>query len=196
MTFNFANEANVLDIDDEWLVGDNILVSPVVEEDATNRLVYLPGGPSELWYNTEFSLLYYGGNYTIDVDNGTNLYFYRGGGIVPRRDTFRQSATESLNDPFNLYLFLNSSGAAIGTLYVDDGISFDYQNRRYVYREYRYENGTLSFRDIDNGTSYNGTVIIGSIVIYRPPSNLKATHLEPRQPLVEYVDVETVNCVK
>lgn len=192
LTFNYANDTDIFDIDDEWLVGSSILVSPIVKENATNRTVYLPGGLNELWYNTEFSLLYYGGNYTINVDIGTNLYFYRGGAVVARRDTFRQSTTESLNDAYTLYLFLNSSNAATGTLYVDDGISFDYQNKHYTYREYQYVDGALSFRNIDSGTSYNGTIIIGSIVIYRPPSVFKSASLEVMKPIIECLDVENM----
>lgn len=192
LVFHYAADVNVFDIDDEWLVGNSILVSPVVKENATNRIVYLPGGPNELWYNTELSLLYYGGNYTIDVDNGTNLYFYRGGEIVARRDTFRQSTSESLTDPFNLYIFLNSSNEASGTLYVDDGISFDYKNRRYIYRRYQYDDGTFSFRDIDSEASYNGTIVIGSIILYRPPSRSKQANLEATQPVVEYLNPKMI----
>lgn len=193
LTYNYASDANLLDTDDEWLVGDDILVSPVVKEDATNRAVYLPGGLGQLWYSTEFSLLYYGGNYTIDVNIGTNLYFYRGGAIVPRRDGFRQSATESLNDPYSLYVFLNSSNEAVGTLYADDGISFDYQKKHYVYREYRYSNGTLSFRNIDGDTNYNGTVALGSVILYRPPTDLESRKSNERKPIiVEYLQPETV----
>lgn len=177
LPFDFPNDGNVLDIDDEWLVGSSVLVSPVVKEDATSRIVYLPGSTDELWYNTEFSLLYYGGSYSIDVDNATNLYFYKGGTIVARRDAVKQSATESIEDPLNLYIFLNSSNAAVGTLYVDDGISFNYQKKEYIYREFRYFNGILSFRDIDSDASYNGNVVIGSIIIYRPPSHSKLMNM-------------------
>lgn len=178
LVFDFPDDASVLDIDDQWLVGDSILVSPVVQEDATSRVVYLPGGTDELWYNTEASLLYYGGNYSINVDNTTNLYFYKAGTIVARRDSIKQSTTESIEDPINLYVFLNSSNAAVGTLYVDDGISFNYQRKEYIYREFSFIDGIFSFRDIDSDASYNGNVIIGSIIIYRPPSNLKLMDVE------------------
>lgn len=189
LVFNFPNDERVFDIDNEWLVGNSILVSPIVEENATNRAVYLPGGSEELWYNTETSLLYYGGNYNINVNNATNLYFYKGGTIVFRRDAFTQTATESIHDPVNVYIFLNASSAAIGTFYVDDGITFAYQNKQYIYREYSYTDGTLSFRNIDADTNYNSTIVIGSIVLYRPPSKFKLTN----NTIIEYLDPKIIN---
>lgn len=187
LVYEFPNDRNVLDIDDQWLIASNILVSPVIKKDATTRTIYLPGGYEELWYNTELSLLYYGGNYDINVDNNTNLYFYRGGTIIARRDAVKQTANESLNDPLNLYVFLNSSNIAAGTLYVDDGNSFNYRNKQYIYREYLYVNETLSFSNIDSNAIYNGNVTIESIIIYRPPSNFKLMSTQKVKPDVKVV---------
>lgn len=169
----------------------------MVKENATNRFVYLPGSNDELWYNTEQSLLYPAGNYNINVDNETNLYFYKGGTIVARRDSFTQSATESIHYPLDLYIFLNSSNAAVGTLYVDDGITFEYQNKHeYIYREYSYVDGVLSFRNIDNDANFNGNVVLGSVVIYRPPSSdfkVGEDKVEGCKPSIEVVEVDDID---
>lgn len=41
------------------------------------------------------------------------------------------------------YIALNSTGAAEGLLYVDDGTSFEYQKGAYILRSFVFKNGRL-----------------------------------------------------
>ena len=44
LLLNYQNDSNTLDIDDEFMVGGDLLVAPILKPGATGRLVYLPGG--------------------------------------------------------------------------------------------------------------------------------------------------------
>lgn len=66
--YQYPNDVNVVDIDDEVLVGNSILARPVTESGATSINIYFPGGVNELWYDIEDYKLYKGtGVTTIPV---------------------------------------------------------------------------------------------------------------------------------
>lgn len=54
------------------------------------------------------------------------LLYIRGGTIFARKDIARRSSSAMKYDPFTIVLALNSDNTAEGSLYVDDGDSFDY----------------------------------------------------------------------
>lgn len=194
-----------MDIDHELFVGDRILASPVLEEGASTVSVYLPGGSDQYWYDVEHTLMYTGNGYvTISVDLSSNVYFYKGGTIVPRRDTIRSASIYTHADPINLYVFLDGNGEANGTLYVDDTTTFEYQNKIYLYQRFTYANGTLSSENIDDDSIYDGSVTLGSTYVYRPPSGFKGAKLETQKratqelavaygPEDKYLKIEGIN---
>lgn len=172
VVYNYPTDENVFENDFEWLVGDNILARPVTEDNVGSVDVYFPGGNSELWYDVENTLMYRGnGLQNINVEMSSNVYFYRGGSIVPRRDTERSASVFTHEDDITLYAFLDLNGRATGTLYVDDNTSFNYRkNKEYYYARFTVDGNSLSTEQIDNDNSFNGPVNLGNVVIYRPPS--------------------------
>ena len=63
LLYNYQNDKKTYEINDEFMFGDNVLVSPVVEQGARQKLVYLPKGNSwiDYWTGEEFE----GGQYII-----------------------------------------------------------------------------------------------------------------------------------
>jgi alpha-glucosidase len=45
---NFADDRETWNISDQYMIGDSLLVAPVVEQGAETRSVYFPAG---VWYN-------------------------------------------------------------------------------------------------------------------------------------------------
>lgn len=161
-------------------MGDNILVRPVTSE-TNNVEVYLPGGYLELWYDIENTLLYRGlGKYTINVEMNSNPYFYRGGSIIARRESIKTSLVYTHDDPFTVYVLLNSTAQAYGTLYVDDYQSFEYRSKRYKYIQFTFDNNELTSSKIDEDASFGGTLYFDETIIYRPPSGLKGAALRTK----------------
>ena len=60
--------------------------------------------------------------------------FYRGGGIIPRRERPRRSTATMARDPFTLVVALDQDGNAHGDLYVDDGRSLAFKKGHYLHR--------------------------------------------------------------
>lgn len=190
LVYNYPKDENVFDMDQQFLVGDNILVCPITEDNVEKWTCYLPGGTKEVWYDFENTLLYWGlGNFEFPVDLSSNLYFYRGGSIIPIKNTIRSALVYTLDDPITLYVFLNTSKAATGTLYVDDTTSFNYLNKEYKYIKFSYANGVLKSEKIDEDTNYSKTISFDKTIIYRPPANVKGAKLHTKS------NVEDLNVI-
>lgn len=178
LLFNYEDDDNLLDNDKQWLVGNNIIVSPVLDEGAKDISFYLPGGENQYWYDVENTLMYRGtGYFTRASEISSNNYFYRGGSIIARKDTVRSSSVYTENDPITLYVLSDENNKAEGTLYVDDGSSFNYRSKEYIYVRFNYADGLISTRRIDEDTYYDGNVTVGSAIIYRPPSGIKSVKI-------------------
>lgn len=72
----------------------------------------------------------------------------QGGHVVPRKDRPRRSSGLMKYDPYTLVIVLDKNGEADGTLYVDDGETFDYERGAYIHRQFRFQESTLSSQDI------------------------------------------------
>lgn len=66
--YQYPEDPAVVDIDNQLLVGDRILVRNIAQPGVSSVNLYLPGGPSEIWYDIETPRLFYGvGNISLDV---------------------------------------------------------------------------------------------------------------------------------
>lgn len=68
---------------------------------ARHASVYLPG--KESWYEVKTGVAYKGGRtHKLDVNEESVPAFQRAGTIIPRKDRFRRSSTQMVNDPYTL----------------------------------------------------------------------------------------------
>jgi alpha 1,3-glucosidase len=147
MWYEFPQDEGTYGKDDQHLVGDSLLVHPVTQPSTTKVTMYFPG--DELWYD-----IWNGDKF--DVHGEMNFaapydkipVFQRGGTIVPRRERIRRSATVMHDDPLSLYVAVDKSGKAEGTLYLDDGKSFGYRDGKSIYIGMVYDNGNLQAKMI------------------------------------------------
>ncbi len=126
---------------DQYLWGRDLLVSPVVEQGASSRRLYLPRGR---WFDfwTEESLE---GGREIErkVDLATMPLHVRGGAILPLGPV-RQYVDEPVDGPTTLVVYPGADAAA--SIYEDDGRSFNYRKGEWMRIE-------LSWRDADRRLS-------------------------------------------
>lgn len=205
LVYAYPTDENVFNLDQQFLVGDAILVCPITEDNAGQWTCYLPGGSNQYWYDFENTLLYRGvGNTVFNVDMYSNLYFYRGGTIIPTKDVVRSAAIYTIDDPVTVYVFLNGDGTAEGTLYFDDTVTFNYRSKEYKYLKFTYENHALSSTKVDADASYDTTIVFDRTVIYRPPSGVKSAKLITEKrgdqdlewrygPNGDYLSIENIN---
>lgn len=108
--------------DDQYMVGDALLVAPLVEGE-TEREVLLPSG---IWYGLETGERYEGGC-IIRIQCGLERIpvFVRNGSIIPMMPALSHVPPLGTQVPLELIHFGDAVGE--GNLYDDDGESFDYE---------------------------------------------------------------------
>ncbi|KZT61179.1 glycoside hydrolase family 31 protein [Calocera cornea HHB12733] len=125
-------------IDDQFYIGDAMLVKPVTDAGVTETAVYLP--EDQVYYSYSDYTLHRGSasgtHITVASPLDTIPLFYRGGHIVPLRLRPRRSSPLMAHDPFTLVVALSTKRTAQGELYLDDGESFAYQQGELVWRQF------------------------------------------------------------
>ncbi|KJE88713.1 neutral alpha-glucosidase AB [Capsaspora owczarzaki ATCC 30864] len=139
----YPSDESTFAMDDQFLVGRDILVKPVTSAGATTVNVYFPG--DQPWYNVETGTRHSApATQTIPAPLERLPVFQRGGSIVPRKMRVRRSTALMTADPFTLYVALDQSKSASGTLYLDDGHSFSYTEGAYLFRQFTFANQVLT----------------------------------------------------
>ena len=127
LAFNYPDDAAARDVDDEFLLGDDLLICPVTEYKARTRRVYLPEG---LWHERVTGRIRQGGAW-IDAEAPLDAIpvFVRAGAILPLLRP-ALSTEEAFAQPCELCVFPGADGQF--TLYEDAGDSYDYENGGYT----------------------------------------------------------------
>jgi alpha-glucosidase len=126
LLLEFPDDKTTYRIDTQFMVGENILVSPVMEAGSTSRWMYLPNGDwFDFWTREKFT----GGKW-IDAKAPIDQLpvFIRAGAVIPMQQIV-QFTDQAPVDPITFEIF--PSTEAKGICYEDDGISFAYQTGKY-----------------------------------------------------------------
>lgn len=125
LVLHYEQDKNVRNINDEFLVGANLLVAPVVEQGVVKRVVYLPEGT---WYDYWTHKAYTGNDYyMVDAPLDVCPLFVKAGTILPKAPA--QNYVGEIADP-ELILELYP-GEGTYTHYQDNGEDFAYQEGAY-----------------------------------------------------------------
>uniref|UniRef100_A0A667Y995 Glucosidase alpha, neutral C n=1 Tax=Myripristis murdjan TaxID=586833 RepID=A0A667Y995_9TELE len=118
----FPREQSTFTVDNQYMIGGALLACPVTEPGAQEVTVVLPG-TSEIWYDVHSAETYKGGKtLTLPVTLDTvsvDPHLQSRGGVVTK-----------LSDQNPDCLPLPLQGGAAGELYLDDGHSFSYRDRK------------------------------------------------------------------
>jgi len=146
LLFAFPTDKNTYPIDRQFMIGDAILISPVLDQGATSVNAYFPNANwYSFWDNTPLGKT---GTVTVQAALEDIPVHIRGGSIVPVQ-TPAMTIAATRNNPFKLLVALDASSAASGSVYLDDGISVTVS--QYTYVTYQATSGRL-----------NSTVVQGS----------------------------------
>jgi len=124
LVMDWRSDAKTRDNGDQFMFGPSILVSPVLQADATRRTLYLPDSPA--WYDFWTGTSQQGGR-EIDAEAPLDRIplYVRAGSILPLGPEI-EYADEKPAGPIELRIYGGADGKF--DLYQDAGDSYEYEN--------------------------------------------------------------------
>jgi alpha-glucosidase len=124
LLLNYQDDYSTYNLDDQFMIGRDLLVAPVMKPDVASRLVYLPKG---VWYDYWTGKQHQGGRVIrVEAPLETVPMFVRGGAIVPMGPEMSFVGQRKF-DPLTFAVYPDENGAALTSLYEDDGLSPAYK---------------------------------------------------------------------
>ncbi|EPT05586.1 hypothetical protein FOMPIDRAFT_1034256 [Fomitopsis schrenkii] len=124
--YEFPDEQELFGLDTQYLIGRDILVTPVLTEGATTVDGIFPGRGKEIWrdwYTHSIVNATPGGNTTLDAPLGHIPVHIRGGSAILLFSKPAYTIEETRSGGYSLLVSLAADGTAFGTAYIDDGLS-------------------------------------------------------------------------
>lgn len=173
MWMEYPKEEALFGVDDQWMIGSDLLVKPVTAHaggKATILDVRFPRSTTR-WYDVD----------TLQIaspEGEDNIewvkcpmekipVYQRGGSIIARKLRLRRSTELMVNDPYTLYIALDENGNAEGSLYNDDQHTFDYKSGMYAMSNFVMSGNSLNHKAtspenwINSGGEIERIVIMG-----------------------------------
>ncbi|RUS47876.1 DUF5110 domain-containing protein [Cohnella sp. AR92] len=146
LLLEYPQDRNVSNLCDQFLLGRDLLVAPVLRPGAPARSVYLPEG---VWYDYWTGEKHEGGRSILaETPLETMPVYVRAGAIIPEQ-SLTQHANERPEGSTKLRVY--SGGTGSFSLYEDDGLT------------YAYESGAFRLREFEWRESPTGKVLTSSV---------------------------------
>jgi len=176
----FPGDASLLTEQRSWMVGSDLLVAPVMKQGATQVDVVFPGGSSVTWYDVRsFEAVSGGSRASVSAPIDVVPVYQRSGSIIPRQERPRRSSALMASDPFTLTAAIGADGAASGTLFVDDDLTFAYANGAFRHMAFSLQvdgaaNGLMQSKHVSGDVAFAPDNVVERIVVLGFPAAPKA----------------------
>lgn len=147
MIMEYEKDMNLLNMREQFMLGKNMLVAPVLYEGERSKTVYLPKGS---WFNYFTMEKLQGGKwYKLPCELDEILVFVKEGAIIP---TYNKKFRNVKERPKNILLKVFGENAK-GFHYNDDGHTMEYLEGKYTYMDIKVVDGKEELKLINNGYS-------------------------------------------
>ncbi|MGU8581548.1 glycoside hydrolase family 31 protein [Clostridium perfringens] len=147
MIMEYEKDMNLLNMREQFMLGENMIVAPVLYEGERSKTVYLPKGS---WFNYFTMEKLQGGKwYKLPCELDEILVFVKEGAIIP---TYNKKFRNVKERPNNILLKVFGENAK-GFHYNDDGHTMEYLEGKYTYMDIKVVDGKEEFKLINNGYS-------------------------------------------
>jgi hypothetical protein len=128
------------DVDSAALLGDSLFVQPVMTQGATSIKLFKPPGH---WYELyEGDLLVEGMVRNVTGYDEVPVYV-RGGRIVPLYKKVGMTTYKTIVTPLTLVIGGDNREKATGWIYLDDGVGYDFEQGKFLQRNFTYDGKVL-----------------------------------------------------
>lgn len=138
--YNYENDEKTLSINDEYMVGDKILVAPILDKDSKNRMVYLPKGK---WINYFTNEILSGNKFIIVRENLAETgYFIKYNTLMPMFENLLHIDKAKIKTL--VFKLFGKQGQTY--VYEDDGHTMDYEKGVFNIYKASISNGKFTFK--------------------------------------------------
>lgn len=144
LVMHYQNDAETWQCNDEYLVGDRILVAPITDQGAHVRSLYLPEG---IWIDYRTHERISGGRYILrEAPLDTCPIYIKGGSILPTWPPVNHIPAHGVKDLILEYFPADDTGETADYIhYLDNGEDFSYETGDYNLYHFRADtNGQLT----------------------------------------------------
>ncbi|MDU6173652.1 MAG: glycoside hydrolase family 31 protein [Clostridium perfringens] len=147
MIMEYEKDMNLLNMREQFMLGENMIVAPVLYEGERSKTLYLPKGS---WFNYFTREKLQGGKwYKLPCELDEILVFVKEGAIIP---TYNKKFRNVKERPKNILLKVFGENAK-GFHYNDDGHTMEYLEGKYTYMDIKVVDGKEELKLINNGYS-------------------------------------------
>jgi len=153
LMLDYPDDENVLEIDDQYMMGDELMCAPFLDG-ASTRTVYFPQG---VWYDFNTRRTYQGGrSYDIAMTLDEIPIFVKEGAIIPLAKPVQYITPETV---FDVTCYVYGNSARQTSLFEDDGYTFDFDKGIFnrIMLEWANGKGSHSKTGLYDGSKYNIT---------------------------------------
>jgi alpha-glucosidase len=147
LVVDYPSDKNTFDLADEWMMGHDLLVAPILTS-VSNRSVYLPAGG---WYKLGGSAAITGGKTLNVIAALDDIPVYVPAGAILPLGPVKQYTGEPSTVPLEVQVYPGANGTF--TLYEDDGKTLDYQKGIYRATAFQWNDAARKLTWTVRGTS-------------------------------------------
>ena len=145
MIMEYDKDINLLNMKEQFMLGESMLVAPVLYKGERSKRVYLPKG---IWFNYFTGEKLFGGKiYNLSCEIDEILVFIKEGSIIP---TYYEKFKNFKERPNKILLKIFGEEAK-GFHYNDDGHTLEYLKGKYNYTYIEFKDGKGSFKFLNKG---------------------------------------------
>ena len=138
LVLHYQDDPETVNLNGQFLMGENLLVAPVLEQGANKKLVYLPKGK---WYGFEDGREYQGGQYyMVDAPLDCCPMFVKEGAVIPTYEVMDHIPDEG----YEALKLLVYPGKGEYVHYQDNGADYAYQQGEYNLYRVANDNGDVT----------------------------------------------------
>ncbi|MDE3838182.1 alpha-glucosidase [Bacillus methanolicus] len=150
LMMEYPKDENTYNLSDQFMVGDNVIIAPIMQPTVQHRAVYLPEGN---WVDYWTEEVYKGGkHHLVNADLNKLPIFVKQGSILVHGPVKR--STEIKDEKLTLHLYYGENTASSFKLYDDDGSTFEYEQGSYLLKTFfvKCEKDQISLTFSDEGS--------------------------------------------
>ncbi len=133
LAFDYPEDRYALDVEDQLLLGEEIMLAPVYEQNARGRYVYLPEAMKMVRFcqdGTQKEEILAAGHHYVEIPLTDVVFFIRPGRLVPLAGP--AVCTQEIDFENLTYISYVEKGEALYEYYRDDGYEKDYDNPDHI----------------------------------------------------------------